>query len=106
MSNKYIILELLKVDKLTVKEIVDKTEFKENDVRTYIHRLLKDNLIKQIGKKDRYCLYEAVENDPIEFLKFMNDFFKDNVDYLSKNPKIKEYVLKHDEFDKIEAMVK
>lgn len=74
MSNKYKILELLKVDKLTVKEIVDKTEFKENDVRTYIHRLLKDNLIKQIGKKDRYCLYEAVENDSIELLKQLYNF--------------------------------
>lgn len=68
MSNKYVILELLKTDKLTVKEITDKTEFTENAVRTYIHRLLKDGLIKQIGKKDRYCLYKAVENDPIELL--------------------------------------
>ncbi len=70
MSNKYKILELLKGNKLTVKEIADKSEFNENTVRTYIHRLLKEKSIREIGKKNRYCLYEVIEeNDPIELLK-------------------------------------
>ena len=66
MSNKYKILELLKEQDLTVKEIADKTEFNENEVRVYIHRLLKDNLIKEIGKKDRYCIYSVIEKKSSE----------------------------------------
>ena len=84
MSNKYIILELLKADKLTIKEITDKTKFNENAVRTYIHRLLKDKLIKQIGKKDRYCLYEAVDNkiqlDTQILIKMIPEFVKNEIE--------------------------
>lgn len=32
--------------------------------------------------------------------------FKENLDYLLKDPKISEYILKHEEFDKIEVLVK
>jgi len=63
MSNKYKILELLKEQELTVKEIADKTEFNENEIRTYIHRLLKDNLIKEIGKKNRYYIYTTIKKE-------------------------------------------
>lgn len=61
MSNKYKILELLKQEELTIKEIATKTKFSENEVRTYIHRLLEDSLIKEIGKKNRWCIYAAIE---------------------------------------------
>ena len=63
MSNKYKILELLKGNELTVKEIADKTEFNENEVRVYVNRLMKDNLINKIGKKNRYVLYTAIEKE-------------------------------------------
>ena len=63
MSNKYKILEMLKENELTVKEIADKMEFNENETRVYIHRLLKDNLIKEIGKKNRYIIYTIIEKD-------------------------------------------
>lgn len=66
MSNKYKILKLVKEQELTVREIADKTEFNENEVRVYIHRLLKDNLIKEIGKKNRYCIYTAIEKKSSE----------------------------------------
>jgi len=69
MSNKYKILEMLKQNELTVKEIANKTEFNENEVRVYIHRLLKDNLIKEIGKKNKYFIYIAIEKES-------NDAFK------------------------------
>lgn len=48
----------------------------------------------------------VLENNPIELLKFYNDFFKDNIDYLLKNSKISEYILNHEEFDKIEEVIK
>ena len=66
MSNRLKILELLKQNELTVKEIAGKTEFNENEVRVYIHRLLKDNLIEEIGKKERYCIYSVIEKKSSE----------------------------------------
>jgi len=63
MSNKYKILELLKNEEYTVKEIAENSEFNENEVRTYIHRLKEKNLIKEIGKKNRYIIYAAKEKE-------------------------------------------
>ena len=89
MSNKYIILELLKVDKLTIKEIANKTEFKENAVRTYVFRLLKDKLIKQIGKKERYCLYEAIDNK--NQFDILREMFEKGVIKVYKDKLTEEY---------------
>jgi len=66
MSNKYKILELLKQNELTIKEISDKSEFNENEIRVYIHRLKDDGLIREIGKKNRYIIYAAIEKENIE----------------------------------------
>jgi len=63
MSNKNKILEILKVNELTVKEIAERTQFNENEVRVYIHRLLEDNLIKEIGKKNRWIIYTAINKN-------------------------------------------
>ena len=46
-----------------------------------------------------------LENNPIELLKFYSEFFKDNLDYLLNNSKISEYILNHEEFDKIEEVI-
>ena len=82
MSNKYKILELLKGNELTVKEIADKTEFNENEVRVYVNRLMKDNLINKIGKKNRYVLYTVIEKESntldTEILKKMIPAFIQN----------------------------
>lgn len=89
MSNKYKILELLKEQELTVKEIADKKEFNENEARVYIHRLLKDNLIKEIGKKNRYYIYTTIEKDSngesIKLLKELYDFMSNEVKCELKN---------------------
>lgn len=69
MSNKYKILELLNEQELTIKEIANQTDFKENEIRVYINRLMKDNLIKEIGKKNRWIIYAAIKNDSLFFLK-------------------------------------
>jgi len=61
LSNKEKILKLLKGNKLTVKEIANKTDFNENEVRTYIHRLIKDNLVKTVGKDSRWVNYTAMK---------------------------------------------
>lgn len=70
MSNKEKILEMLKESKLTVKEIAEKTEFNENEVRTYIHRLIKDNLVETVAKDSRWVIYKAIQKEnKLETLK-------------------------------------
>lgn len=118
MSNKYKILELLKGNKLTVREIAEKIEFNENEARVYIHRLLKDDLIKEIGKKDRYCIYEAIEVKPIDLelkgiLKVYNLLFSKITtnfrifEFIQKTDNsIIEFIENHEEFDKAVELVK
>ncbi len=48
----------------------------------------------------------VLENNPIKLLEFYNNFFKDNIDYLLKDTKISEYILNHEEFDKVEEIIK
>ena len=76
MSNKYKILELLKQNELTIKEIADKSEFSENEVRVYIHRLKDDGLIREIGKKNRYIIYTVIEKESNESsFKLLKDLY-------------------------------
>ena len=111
MSNKHEILELLRTNELTVKEIAERTQFNENEVRVYIHRLLEDNLVKDIGRKNRWILYTAAKKDIIEtselvhYLDFLNEFFKDNIDYLLQNPRIDKFIEDNENiFNKIEMV--
>ena len=81
MSNKYKILEILKNNELTIKEIAKKTEFNENESRTYVHRLVKDGLVKKIGKKERYVIYTALKEEQhifekLDDLKFLKGLFE------------------------------
>lgn len=69
MSNKEKILEKLKGNELTVKEIAQDLNLKEKDVNVYISRLRKKELIEKIGKKNRYIIYKAIEKES-------NDTFK------------------------------
>lgn len=85
MSNKYKILELLKQNELTIKEISDKSEFNENEVRVYIHRLKEDGLIREIGKKNRYIIYVAIEKEETNFdaeilKKMIPEFIKKGIE--------------------------
>jgi hypothetical protein len=112
IGNKEKILNMLRGKELTVKEIARSSEFNENETRVYIHRLKKENEIKEVGKEGRSIIYTTgkISKKPpsecITLLKFLNDFFKSNVSYLLKNEEIKEYILQNEEFDKIEEMIK
>lgn len=84
---------MLKKKELTIKEIADNTEFNENQTRVYIHRLLNDNLIKEIGKKNRYIIYAAVEKednilDTQILKKMILPFIKNNIELDLENNEI------------------
>ena len=67
--------------------------------------------LKENGKiirttKTKPYKYKTVR--PIkDLLKFLNNFFKDNLDYLSKNSKIERFIEENEDiFNQIEEMVK
>jgi len=69
-----------------IVRIADKTEFNGNEVRVYIHRLKNDSLIKEIGKKNRYIIYDAIERGPNEnfqiLLKDLYNLMNNKMDFV------------------------
>lgn len=98
------IMELLKDRELTSLEVASKLEIPKGNCASYLNTLYKDGRIIRTTNK-RPFKYKIAET-PIELLRFSNNFFKEIIDYLLKNPKISEYILNHEEFDKIEDLVK
>lgn len=68
------------------------------------------NVLKNDGRitrtSDTKPYKYKVEITTIELLKFYDDFFKDNINYLLKDSKISEFILNHEEFDKAEEVIK
>ncbi len=73
MSNKEKILRMLNGNKLTVKEIAQELDLKENAINVYICRLRKDNLIKKVGKDNRYNIYTTIKKEPINPLRYLKE---------------------------------
>lgn len=61
MSKKDQILELLKQETLTSKEISTKLGFEEQETRIYLLRLKKANKIFSLEKRGRFNVYSIVE---------------------------------------------
>lgn len=61
MTKKERILELLKKENLTSKEIAIKLQFKETETRVYLLRLIKGKKIKSVGKKGRFKVYSIIK---------------------------------------------
>jgi len=98
------IMELLKDRELTSVEIAPEINNSIRNCSSYLNTLYEDGRIERTNNK-RPFKYKLPET-PIELLRFSNNFFKEIIDYLLKNPKISEYILNHEEFDKIEELVK
>jgi len=113
LGNKEKILKILKQEDYTASELANKTDLTIDNVKTYLQRLKKEGLIRPITKKGREFLFTATEKRPVEDgkavknLKFLNDFFKENLDYLLKDRKIVDFVMSNEiKFNEIERLVK
>lgn len=84
MSNKEEIFEMLKENELTVKDISQELGISENAVNVYIVRLRKENRLKKIGKKERYNIYIAIENDPLALLKVLYNIMVNKMKPIAK----------------------
>ena len=103
LSEKKQILELLTKTELTSSKIHELTEIDKQHVYIYLNSLLKDKKIERLNDKKPY-VYFAVKTK--EYLAFLNDFFKDNIEYLMGDPKIDKFIEKNEKtFDKIERVV-
>ena len=103
ISEKNQILELLTKTELTSSKIHELTEIDKQHVYIYLNSLLKDKKIKRLNDKKPY-IYFAVKTK--EYLAFLSDFFKDNIEYLMKDPKIDKFIEKNEKiFNKIEVVI-
>lgn len=103
LSEKNQILELLTKTDLTSSKIHELTEIDKQHVYIYLNSLLKDNKIERLNDKKPY-IYFAVKTK--EYLAFLNDFFKNNIEYLMKDLEIVKFIEKNEKiFDKIEKVV-
>lgn len=96
-------MDLLRVRELTSIEIASEINIPKDNCSVYLNTLYNDGRIKRTSNKRPYKYKLAKEST--ELLKFLNDFFKDNIEYLMKNPKIKEFILEHEEFDEVEEVL-
>jgi len=118
MGNKEIIFDMISDSKgLTATEIANSSEYSVEHVKTYLTRLKADNKIQSTTKRGREFVYisrkegflssSSVTKEAIEKLDFLNKFFKSNLNYLSENEEIVEFIMKNeDKFKDIESLVK
>ena len=112
-------MELLSKEELTTREIHDKTGYDMDLIWQYVNQFKSEEKIKKIGNKGRFSIYTAIkqdfhENDNktqvdkkiLDDLKFLNDFFKNNIDYLLKSQKIDKFIEENEsKFNEIEKVI-
>jgi predicted ArsR family transcriptional regulator len=88
MTHKEEILNELKNNAQTIKELHNRLEISEPIIRTVINRLKNEKKIDLMGKKGRSKIYgikpEQQKNHYIDKLKFLMDFFEKNTEILQE----------------------
>lgn len=74
-------------------------ESRYSDIKNIVDNILKND------NGDLYRIRNKNNKKTLKYLKFLNEFFKDNVDYLIKNEFIQDFIINHEEFDTIEEVV-
>lgn len=102
-TEKEQIVELLKKRNLTSAQLFEETGIKKEHLYVYLNELLKENKVCRLDDKKPYT-YFAVEC--FEYLKFLNEFFKNNIDHLLKDLSIDTFIEENEEiFNKIERVI-
>ena len=97
------IIELLLKRNLTSRQISGETGIKKEHVYVYLNELLKEKKICRLDDQKPYIYFTV---NYVGFLKFLNEFFKDNIDYLIDNPDITKFLEEKSEiFNKIEKVI-
>lgn len=83
-SKRNKLLELLKVETLTTKEIVEKLEIPIEHIWTYVAQFMKEGKVVKVGKQGKYNLYKAVEDNPIKLLRQLHTIMNKRMDFVEK----------------------
>jgi predicted regulator of Ras-like GTPase activity (Roadblock/LC7/MglB family) len=95
LSNKDRILDLLKTNSLTSKEIANKLDLGQQDTRTYLLRLKKEDKIKTLGKRGRQYIYTYKVSSDTEKPQIDTNMLVEVLkDYLESEPSFKKEVKK------------
>lgn len=99
------VVNLLAKEELTSKEIAEKLDDITPDiVYVYLNKLLNSGIIERTTDKKPYKYKKSLT--PIELLKFYNNFFEKNIDYILKNSDMNKFIEKNEKiFDKIEEVI-
>lgn len=77
---------------------------KKENLWSYLSTLRKNLKIDVINDKKPYKYVVAMSK--LELLSFMNEFFKNNIEYLMKNPETDKFIEQNEDiFNKIEEMI-
>jgi len=113
MGIKEQIIEELKNDNCTAKELSEKLEIGIDTIKSTITRMKKEDLILVIGYRHRHSIYslnpdkfELNMENILKWLAFLDKMFKDNVDYLLENEEIVNLVMSNEEkFENITKVI-
>ena len=126
-QNQIIYKLFLNGGEYTTQDIYKETGIPYDNINVYLNDLKNKGKIKVIDKIGRFNIYTLIPREErkinekdeeiyqvtfaetllIEYLKFLNDFFKDNVDHFMKNKKIVNFILKNEnKFNDIEKIIK
>lgn len=79
MGYKEQILKILNGNKLTVKELAEKLNISESDIRVYIKRIKDDNNMNKlevVGTEDKYKVYTLNKREQENDLIFLIELFE------------------------------
>ncbi len=117
MGGKEVISEILKEKRLTASGLVVETGIPLGSVKTYLQRLKKEGVLEEFPKDGREIVYTIKNgNLPVssdsskelkKYLKFLNEFFYSNVEFLMTDKKIENFILENEKnFNKITELIK
>jgi len=115
MNVKEKIFGFLQESDATVPELAVKAAIDENQARVYVNRLRIEGKAREVSKNGRAKVWTVARASPaapgstcdprvLADLRFLNEFFKENIDHLFKSKKIQEFVVNHAEFDEVEKL--
>ena len=83
-SKRNKLLELLKTEPMTSKELAEKLEIPIDFVWVYLSQYTRNGKVIKVGKKGRFNLYKSIEFNPIELLKQLYELMDSKMDFVKK----------------------
>ncbi len=83
-SKRNDLVELLKVEALTTKEIAEKLRIPLDHIWTYISQFSRSGKVIKVGKKGRFNMYKAVDYNPTKLLSQLHEIMEKRMNFIEK----------------------